>query len=98
MKLPYPGYLWTVTRNSFLMWVLVRLMFVVALWPLMGLSAAVHQPTWGIPALLVWFDRRQNHEQLLHANLGTSELCFWGASLLTVCGLDLVAQALLLSL
>jgi hypothetical protein len=99
LRLPYPGYLLRVIRMSAGMWFLVRLLafLVVALATHLGLTAAI-QATYGIPALLVWIDRKRSHELLLHANLGASELWFWGVSLVAVFALDFAANALLLSL
>ena len=99
LKLPYPGYLQTVVRKSAVMWLLVRFILFAFFLFVMGAGiAAVLQPTWGLPALLVWLDRKQAHEQLLHANLGASEGWIWAVSLLTVFALDFAATASLLTL
>jgi hypothetical protein len=99
LRLPYPGYLVRVVRMSAGMWLLVRLFafLVVALATEVSLDAAI-QATYGIPALLVWIDRKRSHELLLHANLGASELWFWGVSLASALALDFAANAFLLSI
>ena len=99
LRLPYPGYLWRLARMSAVMWLVVRVGVVVFLG--LGLRmgpAALLQPTYGVPALLVWIDRKRSHEQLLHANLGASELWFWALSLAVVLLLDFAATALVLML
>ena len=98
LKLPDPGYLRTVLWKSAGMWLMIRLLLFAFFFFVfqVGMSAVL-QPTWGLPALLVWMDRRRSHEQLLHANLGASEVWFWSVSLLTVFTLDAAATALLLS-
>jgi hypothetical protein len=96
LRLPYPPYLRIIVRRSAVLWLLVRLLLVVALLPFVG-REAVHQATWGVPVLLVWLDRRFFRELLLPANLAASELWFWGASLGVVGGLDVLAAVLLQS-
>lgn len=95
LRLPHPAYLRTVILRSALMWLLVRLFMVAALWVVIGFEAALHQPSLGVPALLVWLDRRFFREQLLPANLGASEFWFWTSSLTVVLSLDLLAAVLL---
>ncbi|HET8654496.1 MAG TPA: hypothetical protein VFL93_03095 [Longimicrobiaceae bacterium] len=96
LRLPYPGYLAVVVRRSAVTWLLVRLFCFIVLGVILSdFSASVRQPTWGVPALLVWLDRRRFHELLLHANLGASELWFWAASLATVFALDTAAAIVL---
>lgn len=97
---PYPRYLWTVVRQSALVWVLARLLFFFILWLAGGISVALH-PTLmtrlllvAVTALLVWWDRRRAHELLLPANLGVWPGWFWAASLFTASMLDLILQTL----
>ncbi|MQA92677.1 MAG: hypothetical protein GEU90_21050 [Gemmatimonas sp.] len=109
--LPYPRYLGTVIRRSVLVWLLVRITYVVVLMAGVlsfgllslpeGISAGLH-PAWTIrvflvmvAAFLVWWDRRRSHELLLHANLGAAPGWFWTASLLTALVLDVAIQAIL---
>jgi hypothetical protein len=96
LRLPYPGYLRIVLWKSAGMWLLTRMLLFAffAIVFQVGIAAAL-QPTWGLPSLLVWLERKRCHEQLLHANLGASELWFWAVSLLTVFTLDAAATVLL---
>jgi hypothetical protein len=111
IRLPYPHYLWILSRRSALLWLLVRITYaavlmagvmVFGLLPLPeGISAALQPPLSAritliaVTAILVWWDRRRAHEVHLHANLGASPAWFWTASLLTVSVLDMAIQAIL---
>ena len=95
LYLPYPPFLTATALKSALLWLLLRLMFLVIFWLLEQPEAGLHQPSLGIPALLVWLDRRFYHEQLLPANLGASELWFLGTALVVALGLDAAAGLLL---
>lgn len=77
------------------MWILLRLLVFVLLFLLIGIEAAAHQPLMGVPAVLVWLDRRIFREELLPANLGAAEGWFWAASIITAIGLDVVAELVL---
>lgn len=108
--LPYPPYLWKVTRRSLVMWLLVRSAYAFVLMaavmfgllpPAEGIARALH-PGWGVrtalvalAAVAVWWDRGRAHELLLPANLGAWPGWFWTASLLTGLVLDVVVQTLL---
>lgn len=87
LGLPYPGYLWILLRKSVLMWLLVALLLFVLF------KTAI--PSLGVPALLVWLDRRHAREQLLQWNLGASDIWLWGVPLLTAGVLDLALQLFL---
>ena len=96
--LPDPVYLRFLALRTALTWLLVRAVLFVVVWLLTGsASIAIRQPSLGLPALLVWFDRRHFREILLPANLGVRESWIGGACLTVAIGLDLLA-ALLLSL
>ena len=95
LYLPYPGLLVSTALKTALLWLLLRLMFLVIFWLLAQPEAGLHQPGLGIPAVLVWLDRRFYHEQLLPANLGASEVWFWGTALVVALGLDVGAGLLL---
>lgn len=100
LRLPYPGYVWKIFRITAVLWLLLRLMstvFLVLVLDVEG-SVAASQPSLGLPALLVWIDRKRSHEQLLHANLGAWEGWFWVVSLFLALGLDAVVYLLLSSL
>jgi sterol desaturase/sphingolipid hydroxylase (fatty acid hydroxylase superfamily) len=108
---PYPRYLWILSQRSVLLWLLVRITYVVVLMvgvmlfgllPLPeGISAALQPPLSAritfiaTTAILVWWERRRAHEVLLPANLGASPGWFWTASLVTVSVLDMAIQAIL---
>lgn len=94
LRLPYPRYLATVVFRSAALWLLLRLFLAVGLFYFLG-PAALLIPATGIPAVLVWIDRRNARELLLHANLGASELWFWAAALLPALLLDVAAHLLL---
>jgi len=98
LAIPYPGYLRRVAERTAVMWLLVRVFLALALW-LSGLefTETILAPTLGIPALLVWLDRRSGDELILQANLGASELWLTGGSLALVLLLDLLAHLLLTS-
>lgn len=98
LYLPYPGSLVSTALKSALLWLLLRLTFLVIFSLLEQPEAGLHQPSLGIPAVLVWLDRRFYHEQLLPANLGASQLWFWATSLFVALGLDVGAALLLASL
>lgn len=96
--LPDPVYLRFLVLRTALIWLLVRAGLFVLVWFLTGsVATAVRQPSLGLPALLVWVDRRHFREILLPANLGIRESWLGGASLAVALGLDLLA-ALALSL
>jgi hypothetical protein len=97
LRLPHPGYLRRVALRSALMWLGAKGILFLVLYPSSGLAAAL-QPTLGIPAVLVWLDRRRARELLLHANLGAEEAWIWAASLLMALALDAAATALLLAI
>jgi hypothetical protein len=79
------------------MWLLVRLLAMLVLFWVGGVgpSEAAAFPSFGLPALLVYLDRKRSHELLLHANLAASEGWIWAVSLLAALTLDAVTFALL---
>lgn len=87
LRLPHPGYLRQVAVRSALMWLGMKGILFLILFPSSGLAAAL-QPTLGIPAVLVWLDRRRAREQVLHANLGAEEAWIWAAALAVALALD----------
>lgn len=113
-RLPYPPYLWQVTRRSLGIWVLVRSAYVVVLlvgvafFGLLpfaeGTTLALHPALATramlivLSAVLVWWDRRRSQELLLPANMGAWSGWFWTASLLAALILDVALQALLQAL
>lgn len=87
LRLPHPAYLRQVAVRSALMWLGVKGILFLILFPSSGPAAAL-QPTLGVPAALVWLNRRRAREQLLHANLGAEEAWIWAASLVVALALD----------
>lgn len=87
LGLPHPDYLWVLLRKSMLMWLLVEVLLFLLF------RSAI--PSLGVPALLVWLDRRHAREQLLQWNLGASEIWLWGVPLLTAGVLDLALHLFL---
>ena len=113
IRLPYPPYLWSVTRRSVGMWLLARSAYVLVLMAAVmfrllpfdeGIAGALHPlaaARVGLVALAamgVWWDRSRSHELLLHANLGAWPGWFWTASLLTALVMDVSIQTLLAAL
>ena len=100
LHLPYPAYLRFIAWRSGVIWLLVRValflmvLFVSGFVPTSFLDA-LRQPSYGLPAILVWLDRRFFHEILLSANLGGWEGWIWVVSLAVSLGLDLLAAAIL---
>ncbi len=110
-RLPYPPYLWRVSRGSAGLWVLVRIAYSVVTVvgaALLGILTydeivgLVLHPNWATraslvatAAVMVWWDRRRSHELLLHANLGAWPGWFWAASLLAAAVLDVAVQTLI---
>lgn len=113
LKLPYPPLLLRVLRISVVVWVLVRITYVVVLLVGVlffgflsleeGIDAALH-PVWPSRALLVvltsflvWRQRTLDHEHLLQGNLGVRSAWFSAASLFAAGAADLAGQALVRS-
>ena len=112
--LPYPPLLVRVVRISIVVWLLVRVAYVLVLLVAVeflgflsseqGLAAAL-APVWPSRALLVmltgflvWLQRRSAHEHLLQADFGVRPAWFTAASLLAATAADVAVQALLRSL
>lgn len=113
LKLPYPPLLLRVLRISVVVWVLVRITYVVVLLGGVlffgflslqeGIDAALH-PVWPsrvllvvLTGFLVWRQRTIDHEHLLQGNFGVLPAWFSAASLLAAGAADLTVQALLRS-
>lgn len=81
-------------------WVLIQSLAIGAIWlAIQGMRFPMIwepgvMPTLGLPALIGWVDRQFANDHLLHENLGTSSLWFWGASLAISFTMDGLAIAI----
>ena len=111
--LPYPPLLVRVVRTSVIVWLLVRIAYVLVLLTSVelldflshddGIAAAL-EPVWTsrallviVTAFLVWLQRRNAHEHLLQANFGVRPAWFTSASLLAATAADVAVQAIVRS-
>lgn len=91
---PYPPYLRTLIIRTVLIWLMIQMMVAFAM--LMGghhdrMLGFRLVPTFGLPAILGWLDRKFAHEDLLYDNLGVPPFWFWTLFLAMSVALDGVA-------